>query len=91
MEEDDNFDYQAAFENRRALRKQSLQEGWLEQFKRYEQAEQERIEEIQEQRDIANEIAERIENDENRFDTGKIMSFRNHQMAHSFVAQTTIL
>lgn len=68
IEEDDNFDYQAAFENRRALRKQSLQEGWFEQFKRYEQTEQERLEEIQEQRDIANEIAERIENDGSRHD-----------------------
>ncbi len=68
MEEDDNFDYQAAFENRKALRQQALQEGWFEEFKRYERAEQEFLAERQEQRYIANEISERIENDDNRYD-----------------------
>lgn len=66
--EDDNFDYQAAFENRRALRKQALDEGWFEDFKRMERAEQEFIDDLQQQRDIANEIAERIENDDSRYD-----------------------
>ncbi|MDE6383197.1 MAG: hypothetical protein K2K79_02460 [Paramuribaculum sp.] len=68
MEDDDKFDYQAVFENRRALRKQSLDEGWFDEFKRYERAEQEFLDEMQEQRDIANEIAERIENDDSRYD-----------------------
>ena len=68
MEDDDTFDYQSAFENRRALRKQALDEGWFEEFKRYERVEQEVLDEIQEQREIANEIAERIENDATRYD-----------------------
>lgn len=68
MEEDDNFDYQAAFENRKQLRKQALKEGWFDEFRRMERAEQAFQEEMQEQRDIANEIAERIENDDSRYD-----------------------